>query len=40
MEQLHAIEGREAAFGAVNVLLCLVTVFIAVVKPRIRKAKP
>ena len=40
IDLLHAIEGREAAFGAVNVLLCLVTVLIAVVKPRIGKAKP
>lgn len=38
--QLHAIESREAAFGAVNVLLCLTMVFIAVVKPQIGKAKP
>lgn len=38
MERLHAIGGREAAFGAANVLLCLVMVFIAVVKPRLGKA--
>ncbi len=38
-ERLHAIEGREATFGAVNVLLCLAMVFIAVVKPRLGKAK-
>lgn len=40
MEQLHVIEGREAAFGAANLLLCLIMVFIAVVKPRIGKVKP
>lgn len=40
MEQLHAIEGREAAFGAANLLLCLIMVFIAVVKPRIAAVKP
>ena len=39
MDQLHAIEGREAAFGAVNVLLCLAMVVIAVVKPGIGKAE-
>jgi uncharacterized membrane protein YqhA len=38
MEQLHAIEGREAAFGAANLLLCLIMVFIAVAKPRIGQA--
>ena len=40
MEQLHAIEGREAVFGAANMLLCLIMVFIAVIKPRIGKATP
>jgi hypothetical protein len=40
MEQLHAIEGREAAFGAANLLLCLAAVFVGVIKPRIGKAKP
>ncbi len=40
MVQLHVVEGREAAFGAVNVLLCLTMVFIAVVKPQIGQAKP
>ncbi len=40
MIQLHVVEGREAAFGAVNVLLCLTMVFIAVVKPRIGNVKP
>ena len=40
MVQLHVVEGREAAFGAVNVLLCLTMVFIAVVKPRIGNVKP
>lgn len=38
MEQLHAIGGREAAFGAANLLLCLTMVFIAVVKPGIGQA--
>ena len=40
MERLHAIEGREAAFGVANLLLCLMMVFIAVIKPRIGPAKP
>ncbi|MHA1152839.1 MAG: DUF2269 family protein [Alphaproteobacteria bacterium] len=40
MERLHAIEAREAAFGAANLLLCLLMVFIAVIKPRFGTAKP
>lgn len=39
-DQLHALEGREAAFGAANVLLCLAAMFVAVIKPRFGTAKP
>jgi hypothetical protein len=38
MDQLHALEGREAAFGAPNVLLCIAAMFVAVTKPRFEKA--
>ena len=38
MERLHAFGAREAVFGAVNVLLCLATILVAVIKPRIGKA--
>jgi hypothetical protein len=40
MERIHALAGREGAFGAANVLLCLATIFVAVIKPRIGKVKP
>lgn len=40
IDQLHAFEGRAAAFGAANVLLCFAAVFVAVIKPRIGRAKP
>ena len=33
-ETFTALEGREAVFGAVNVVLCFVALFIAVLKPR------
>jgi len=39
IDQLGDMAGREAAFGAVNVVLCLVMVFVAVVKPRIGQPK-
>lgn len=38
IERLHALGTREAALGAVNVLLCLAALLIAVIKPRIGKA--
>lgn len=33
MDHLHALEQREAAFGAANVVLSLAALFIAVIKP-------
>jgi len=35
VETLAPLKGREAAFGAVNVLLCLLLLFLAVLKPRL-----
>ena len=32
---LHILEGREAMFGAINILLCLTAVFVGVIKPRL-----
>lgn len=40
LEQLHSMEQREAAFGAANLLLCLVTLFVAVMKPPFGKSRP
>lgn len=37
-EGFAALEAREAAFGAVNVLLCLAALLVAVVKPRLGQA--
>lgn len=39
LEQLHALKGREAGFGAVNLLLALAAVFLAVLRPRLGAAK-
>jgi len=33
LDALHALGGREAAFGAVNVALCLAAIMLAVFKP-------
>lgn len=32
---LRMLEGREAMFGAINILLCVAAVFIGVIKPRL-----
>lgn len=32
---LQILEGREAMFGAINILLCLTAVFVGVIKPRL-----
>ena len=32
---LPVLEGREAMFGAINILLCLAAVFVGVIKPRL-----
>ncbi|HRY24492.1 MAG: DUF2269 family protein [Geminicoccaceae bacterium] len=39
IDQLHALGAREATFGPVNVLLCLATVLVAVIRPRLGKAR-
>ncbi|MCP5091659.1 MAG: hypothetical protein GY949_12120, partial [Gammaproteobacteria bacterium] len=39
LDQLLALEAREAAFGAVNMFLCFAALFIAVIKPTIGKTK-
>lgn len=37
MDRLHALEGREAAFGAANALLCVAALVIATIKPGLGK---
>ncbi len=36
-DDLKTLHGREALFGAINIVLSLVTIFIAVIKPRLVK---
>lgn len=38
LDALHALGGREAAFGAVNIVLCLAAIMLAVLKPRLKQA--
>ena len=38
LDALHALGGREAAFGAVNVVLCLAAILLAVFKPGPKRA--
>jgi Predicted integral membrane protein (DUF2269) len=38
LDALHAPGGREAAFGAVNIVLCLAAIMLAVIKPRLKRA--
>ena len=33
LERIHRLEGREAAFGAANVLFCLAALMLAAIKP-------
>lgn len=37
LDALHALGGREAAFGAVNVVLCLAAIMLAVLKPKLKR---
>ncbi|MEK8015992.1 MAG: DUF2269 family protein [Candidatus Parabeggiatoa sp.] len=34
LEQIHALETKEAVFGAINIISCLILVTIAVIKPK------
>lgn len=40
MARLQALEGREAAFGAANLLLSLLALFVAVLKPGLGRPAP
>jgi hypothetical protein len=39
MEAFNALKGREGMFGAVNLVLALVTIFVAVLKPALGQSR-